>query len=103
MLLIAELPLKIHILLAIPHNQTRIPLLLFSFAYIDIKGKIMDEISIEKIYNQAIELLMLYGPKFILAILVLIIGWWLIGRIANMAEKSMNKVKFEVGIKKLLV
>ena len=37
----------------------------------------MDEISIENIYNQAIELLLLYGPKFILAIVVLIVGWWL--------------------------
>ncbi|UJX26635.1 mechanosensitive ion channel [Pseudoalteromonas sp. CF6-2] len=63
----------------------------------------MDNISIEKVYNQAIELLMLYGPKFILAILVLVIGWWLIGRIANMAEKSMNRVKFEAGLTHFLV
>jgi small conductance mechanosensitive channel len=63
----------------------------------------MDEISIENIYNQAIELLLLYGPKFILAIVVLIVGWWLIGRISNMAEKSMTKVKFEVGLTHFLV
>lgn len=64
---------------------------------------LMDEISIEAIYTQAIEMLMLYGPKFLLAIFVLIIGWWFIGRIANMAEKSMARVKFEAGLTHFLV
>ncbi|MDN3378060.1 MULTISPECIES: mechanosensitive ion channel domain-containing protein [unclassified Pseudoalteromonas] len=63
----------------------------------------MDEISIEVIYTQAIEMLMLYGPKFLLAIFVLIIGWWFIGRISNMAEKSMARVKFEAGLTHFLV
>ncbi|MFY8326220.1 mechanosensitive ion channel family protein [Pseudoalteromonas sp. ZZD1] len=63
----------------------------------------MENISIEAIYTQAVEMLMLYGPKFLLAILVLLIGWWFIGRISNMAEKSMARVKFEAGLTHFLV
>lgn len=63
----------------------------------------MEDISIETIYTKAIEMVMLYGPKFLLAIFVLIIGWWFIGRIANMSEKSMARVKFEAGLTHFLV
>lgn len=63
----------------------------------------MEEISIETIYAQAIEILMLYGPKFLLAIIVFVIGWWFIGRISNMIEKSMMRVKFEAGLTHFLV
>jgi small conductance mechanosensitive channel len=63
----------------------------------------MEEISVESIYTQAIEMLMLYGPKFLLAIFVFIVGWWFIGRISNMIEKSMMRVKFEAGLTHFLV
>lgn len=63
----------------------------------------MEDISLETIYSQAIEMVMLYGPKFLLAIFVLIIGWWFIGRISNMTEKSMTRVKFEAGLTHFLV
>lgn len=63
----------------------------------------MEEISIETIYAQAIEILMLYGPKFLLAIIVFVIGWCFIGRISNMIEKSMMRVKFEAGLTHFLV
>jgi len=63
----------------------------------------MDNISLEAIYTKAIEVLMLYGPKFLLAIFVLLIGWWLIGRLAKMFESSMKKVNFEAGLTHFLV
>ena len=63
----------------------------------------MEDISIEAIYTKAIEMVMLYGPKFLLAIFVLIVGWWFIGRIANMSEKSMARVRFEAGLTHFLV
>ncbi|NMM41866.1 mechanosensitive ion channel family protein [Pseudoalteromonas arctica] len=63
----------------------------------------MESISVESLYTKAIEMLMTYGPKFLLAIFVLIIGWWFIGRVANMAEKSMARVKFEAGLTHFLV
>jgi len=63
----------------------------------------MEDISIERIYNQAIEMIMLYGPKFLLAIFVLIIGWWFIGRVSTMTETSMNRVKLEAGLTHFLV
>ncbi|WP_105213052.1 MULTISPECIES: mechanosensitive ion channel family protein [unclassified Pseudoalteromonas] len=63
----------------------------------------MTDISLENIYNTAIEMLMQYGPKFVLAIVVLIVGWWLIGRVATMCERSMHKVKVEAGLTHFLV
>ena len=63
----------------------------------------MEDISIERVYNQAIEMIMLYGPKFLLAIFVLIIGWWFIGRVSTMTETSMNRVKLEAGLTHFLV
>ncbi len=63
----------------------------------------MDNISLEAIYTKAIEVLMLYGPKFLLAIFVLLIGWWLIGRLADMFESSMKKINFEAGLTHFLV
>lgn len=63
----------------------------------------MEDISIERIYTQAIEMIMLYGPKFLLAIFVLIIGWWFIGRVSTMTETSMNRVKLEAGLTHFLV
>ena len=63
----------------------------------------MTDISLENIYNTAIEMLMLYGPKFVLAILVLLVGWWAIGRVAGVFEASMHKVKFEPGLTHFLV
>lgn len=41
-------------------------------------------------YDQAIELTMAYGPKFILAILTLIIGLWLIKRLVKTADRHFT-------------
>lgn len=46
---------------------------------------------IEKYSNEAMNLVMEYGPKVILAIVVLIIGLWVIKRITNGLTKMMTK------------
>jgi len=53
----------------------------------------MDAIQATKPYlNKAIELVMEYGPKLILAILVLIIGMWIIKGIKkNLLQKQCKK------------
>ena len=43
--------------------------------------------------NKAIELVMTYAPKFVLAIITLIVGLWLIGLITKITRKSMEKTK----------
>lgn len=56
---------------------------------------LMDELaSTEKIStyaDTAIELLMTYGPKLILAILVLIIGLWIINRVVKVMARGMER------------
>lgn len=43
--------------------------------------------------DKAIELIMAYAPKFVLAILTLIIGLWIIGTVVNVTRKTLDKSK----------
>lgn len=78
----------------------------------------MEEISTEQMTaytNTAIELLMSYGPKLVLAIVVLILGLWIIKRIVKLTSKGMERSNAEptlakfvaslvsVGLKALLI
>lgn len=65
----------------------------------------MEELNInnlEKYYDQAIELGMIYGPKLILAILTLIIGLWIIKALTNGLGKALDRAKLEVTLSKFL-
>jgi small conductance mechanosensitive channel len=42
---------------------------------------------------KAIELVMMYAPKVVLAIITLVVGLWLIGMITKVTRKSMEKTK----------
>ena len=50
---------------------------------------------IQKYSDQAIELLIEYTPKFLLALLVLLIGLWLINRITNLITRLMQARKVD--------
>lgn len=45
----------------------------------------------EKYVDQGIELVMIYGPQVVLALVVLLVGLWVIKRITNGLAKMMNK------------
>jgi len=64
----------------------------------------MDPIQTTKPYlNKAIELVMEYGPKLILAIVVLIIGMWIIKGIKKLITKAMDKGKVDVSLQRFLI
>ncbi len=64
----------------------------------------MDAIQATKPYlNKAIELVMEYGPKLILAILVLIIGLWIIKGIKKLVTKALQKGQVEISLQKFLI
>ena len=50
--------------------------------------------------NKAIELTMTYGPKFILAIIVLFLGLWIIKLITKMMMKSFERSKIDLSLQK---
>lgn len=52
----------------------------------------------EKYADKAMEMIMTYGPKVILAIVVLIIGLWVIKKILNGMEKAMLKKNVDPGL-----
>ena len=40
-----------------------------------------------------IELVMIYAPRFVLAIVTLVVGLWIIGLVTRLTRKSMEKTK----------
>jgi len=63
----------------------------------------MNELSnVQKYYDQAIELGMVYGPKLLLAILTLIIGLWLIGAFVKGMDKGMTRANVEETLRRFL-
>ncbi|MEN8141171.1 MAG: mechanosensitive ion channel domain-containing protein [Thermodesulfobacteriota bacterium] len=58
--------------------------------------------SADKYMDKAIELLMGYGPKLLLAILVLIVGWKVIGTLSRSLGKMMEAKDIEVSLRDFL-
>jgi len=56
----------------------------------------------EKYLEQGGELLSLYGPKILMALLTLIIGWWIISRLSKLFVKVMDKREVDPGLKGFL-
>lgn len=54
-------------------------------------------------FEKGVEMLMSYGPKLILAIVVLIVGLWVIRIISKMIEKVMLKHEYDLSLQKFLV
>ena len=63
-----------------------------------MKGRIME--NTQNYINKAIELTMTYGPKFILAIIVLFLGLWIIKLITKMMMKSFERSKIDLSLQK---
>ena len=58
-------------------------------------------LSSEKIHfylNQALDWVMHFLPNFITAVLIMFIGWWLIGKIDKSIKVAMEKKNFEVSL-----
>lgn len=52
--------------------------------------------------GQAVDWLIRFLPNFISAILVLAVGWWIIGKLDSSIKKAMNKRNFEVSLSTFL-
>lgn len=55
-----------------------------------------------KYTDTAVEMLMVYGPKLILAILVLLIGLWIINRVVRMMARGMERSSTEPTLARFL-
>jgi len=60
-------------------------------------------IALEQLTETALELLMTYGPKLILAFLVLIFGLWFIKGILKVMDAAMDRAKVEPTLQKFLM
>ncbi|WP_206483168.1 mechanosensitive ion channel domain-containing protein [Thalassotalea sp. G2M2-11] len=59
--------------------------------------------NIEKITQLLNDFVMQYGMNFIMALAVLLIGWWIIGRIVSAVDYSMDKANVEVTLQRFLL
>jgi small conductance mechanosensitive channel len=58
---------------------------------------------IEKFYNQAYDWLIRYGPRFLVGMLVLFIGLWLIKLVLNRSHKGMHRKEMDPTLKPFLL
>ena len=71
----------------------------------EITTAIPEEISVDRMQgyvDTAVEMAMQYGPKLILAILVLIIGLWIINRVIRLMGAAMERSNTEPTLAKFL-
>ena len=59
-------------------------------------------INVQTLWTKFIELSMSYGPKLILAIIVLIVGFWIIKKLLHLTELVMEKRNIEVSLRTFL-
>ena len=59
--------------------------------------------NLQKYYDHAIELGMQYGPKLLLAILVLLIGWRIVKVVLNVLDRAMDAHKVETTLQRFLL
>ncbi len=61
-----------------------------------------ENISLEALYEKCLEMLLTFGPKFILALIVLFVGWWIVGKVSRAIEVTLEKMKIEHGLRGFL-
>jgi small conductance mechanosensitive channel len=56
----------------------------------------------EVYWQRAVDLVMNYGPKVLLALLTLVIGWWLINWFTRLLKKGFERSKMEPTLRPFL-
>ena len=59
--------------------------------------------NVDQYSSQAMEMIMEYGPKLILAILTLLVGLWVIKAITNGLKKRFEKSNLDVSLRPFLL
>lgn len=68
-----------------------------------IKSDIRDELTFfEKYSHETVNFLVEYGPKIIIGLIVLVIGFWLIKKLTHLSEKSMHRKNIDVSLSSFL-
>ncbi|MCR9907598.1 mechanosensitive ion channel [Vibrio campbellii] len=62
----------------------------------------LENISLEALYEKCLDLLLIFGPKFVLALIVLFVGWWVVGKVSRAIEVTLEKMKIEHGLRGFL-
>lgn len=57
---------------------------------------------VEQHSQKIVEMLLQYGPKFLLAILVLIVGFWIIKKVVGLMDMALTKKDVELTLKRFL-
>lgn len=60
-------------------------------------------VNVEQLTQTATEMLMSYGPKLLLALLTLVVGFWIIRRVMGILEGTLERSQVEITLRKFLV
>jgi len=63
---------------------------------------ILNTINLENYYDEAVKLAMEYGPKFLLAIVVLVVGFAIVNKLSKVMSKVMEKKGTDVSLRSFL-
>ncbi len=64
--------------------------------------QLLDSLQDDELINKFVELFMTYGMKVVTALIVLVVGWWLIGWLMSLMDKAMTKAKAEPTLARFL-
>lgn len=68
-----------------------------------LKSDVHQELTFVETYSKrATDFAIVYGPKIIIGLLVMIIGFWLINKLTKLSEKSMHRKNFDISLSSFL-
>ena len=59
-------------------------------------------VNVQNVWDKLVDLSLTYGPKLLLAIIVLVVGFWIIKKLLRLTEKLMEKSKVELSLRSFL-
>ena len=68
-----------------------------------VKTDVHQELTFVETYTKkATEFSLEYGPKIVIGLLVMVVGFWLINKLTKLSEKSMHRKNFDVSLSSFL-
>ncbi|GAA4096370.1 mechanosensitive ion channel family protein [Mucilaginibacter panaciglaebae] len=62
-----------------------------------------EQLKLDKLYSKAYDFLLLYGPRFLIGMIVLFVGFWLIKTMLNWSQRKMHHKQVDPTIKPFLI
>lgn len=65
-------------------------------------NEVLKKLNSEELMNTSMDIFMTYGMKLFTALIVLAVGWWVIGRMMDIMDRGLNKANTEATLARFL-